>query len=380
MQKVKTKVMLIGDTPENHKVLANMLRQRSYKVYVFSCKETAFEAIHEIYPNIVIIDLNLPEMHCYELCRKIKADNTLSKIPIIFISSFNKIFYKLNAFKAGASDYICKPYHIEEVLVRIELHIKIEIMQIVLEKYNNLLNKLVNDQNKEIAESQMTTIFALAKLSEARDDQTGRHIERIQIFCKLLAEYLKNTNKYKDIDDDFINNIFHASPLHDIGKVGMSDKVLLKKSKLNSSEFNEMKKHTIFGANTLETIKKYYPNNQFINMGINIARFHHEKWDGSGYPDGIKKDEIPLCARIMALADVYDTLRSKRCYKSENSHNKTKNIIISEFEKHFDPEIVKAFIALEDKFIEVYDKYSETTTMKKSDISSSIYDVTTLII
>ena len=169
----------------------------------------------------------------------------------------------------------------------------------------------------------------MAKLAEARDEDTGDHLKRIQIYCRLIAEKLSLNSNYKDrINAEFIDNLQKASPLHDIGKVGIRDVILLKPGKLTKEEFQEMKQHTLIGANTLEEVYQNYPSNYFIKVGIEIARSHHEKWDGSGYPDGLCGEEIPLSAQIMALVDVYDALRSKRVYKEAYSSNETKRIII----------------------------------------------------
>ena len=224
-----------------------------------------------------------------------------------------------------------------------------------LETYNNNLKQMVEEKVKEISESQMATIFAFAKLAEARDEDTGDHLKRIQIFCQLIAEKLSLRNYYKDrINADFIDNLQKASPLHDIGKVGIRDVILLKPGKLTREEFKEMQQHTLIGANTLEEVYQNYPGNYFIKIGIEIARSHHEKWDGSGYPDGLCGDEIPLSAQIMALVDVYDALRSKRVYKKAYSNNRTKAIIIKGANRHFNPLLVETFLEFEQEFDKAY--------------------------
>ncbi|MDA3897039.1 MAG: HD domain-containing protein [Desulfobacteraceae bacterium] len=207
---------------------------------------------------------------------------------------------------------------------------------------------------REISESQLTTIRALTKLAESRDDETGHHIERTQAFCKLLAEKIRENSRYSaSIDDTYINNLYHASPLHDIGKVGILDNILLKPGKLTPEEFDIMKTHTVIGANTLQTARSKYPKNSFINMGIAITRSHHEKWNGSGYPDGLSGEDIPLCARIMAVSDVYDALRSKRPYKPAFSHEKSCEIIMEGSGWHFDPAVINAFHAVKTQFAEI---------------------------
>lgn len=214
-------------------------------------------------------------------------------------------------------------------------------------------------KDKELFEAQMATIYSLVKLSESRDDETGAHIERVAEFCKLLAENLRKRSKYQGyIDDNYVDKLSKASSLHDIGKVGIPDKILLKPGKLTPEEFEIMKSHTIRGVNTLLEVKKKYPDNMFLELGISITRYHHEKWDGTGYPDGLSGEEIPLSARIMMLVDVYDALRSKRVYKEAFSHGKSVDIIKEGKGKFFDPEIVDIFLEIEEQFKEIYEKYN----------------------
>ena len=187
----------------------------------------------------------------------------------------------------------------------------------------------VQAQVREITDSQMGMIFALAKLAESRDECTGAHLERVRRFCRILTEWLRNHTSYgSEIDDGFVLNIYHASPLHDIGKVAIKDDILLKPARLTAMECEAMKTHTVLGSETLQAVHEKYPRNAFIEMGIAIARCHHEKWNGTGYPAGLVGTEIPLCARIMAVADVYDALRSARPYKPSFSHERTVEIIL----------------------------------------------------
>ncbi|MCD4655156.1 HD domain-containing protein, partial [bacterium] len=202
---------------------------------------------------------------------------------------------------------------------------------------------------------QMETIFALAKLAELRDRETGKHLERVRLFCRELAITLRDSGRSRQkIDNKFISALFNTSPLHDIGKVGISDIVLQKPSALTDMEFDQMKRHTIIGANTLNLAQKRFPNNEFVSMGVEIARSHHERWDGTGYPDGLKELEIPLSTRIMSLADVYDALRSVRRYKKSIPHNDTCEIIQESRETQFDPVIVDTFMDIHQRFNKIY--------------------------
>lgn len=226
-----------------------------------------------------------------------------------------------------------------------------------LSKYNSELKDMVDVKVKEISESQIATIHALVKLSESRDDDTGLHIERTSVICGLIAEKLSALPEYEaTIDQGFIDNIFKASPLHDIGKVGIPDNILQKPGKLTDEEFEIMKTHAILGYETLLEVHKEYKNNSFIKMGMEIAKGHHEKWDGTGYPQGLVGEEIPVSARIMTLVDVYDALRSKRVYKEPFSHEKSCEIIKEDSGKRFEPSIIKVFLENHEECRDKYDK------------------------
>lgn len=209
----------------------------------------------------------------------------------------------------------------------------------------------VKEQVYEITDTHLAGIFSMAKLAESRDDDTGKHLERVRNFCRLLSERLGSHSRYeKEIDSGFTDNIFYASPLHDIGKASIPGRILVKRGRLTDEEFTIMKSHADQGARTLETFKRKYPGSKVLAMGITISRHHHEKWDGSGYPQGLTGEDIPLAARIMAVADVYDALRSTRCYKPAFSHEYSSGIIMQKSGSHFDPEIVNAFVNLQEEF------------------------------
>jgi len=236
---------------------------------------------------------------------------------------------------------------------------QLEVKNVQLKKYSDHLEELVHEQVKEISDSQIATIHALVKAAEARDDDTGAHIERTSQFCKLVAEKLYEAGKYPDIvDAAYADNISKASPLHDIGKIGIKDAVLLKPGRLTDDEFDLMKKHVDIGFDTLSSTQATYSGNVFLQIGLEIAKYHHEKWDGSGYMCGLAGEEIPLSARIMALADVYDALRSRRVYKEPFSHDKARDIIVDGRGSHFDPGLVDLFVEHQMLFSEIFDRLS----------------------
>lgn len=231
-----------------------------------------------------------------------------------------------------------------------------KVVEEILWKYNNHLEELVHEKVAEASASQMTTIYALVKLAESRDDDTGEHITRTARYCRFLAERLYEMGEYPgEIDSEFIEAVSQASPLHDIGKVGIPDSILLKPGRLTPEEFEVMKKHVTIGYSTLASVKEKGAAGAFLKLGMEITRFHHEKWDGTGYPQGLKGVDIPISARIMALADVYDALRSKRIYKRAYPHEESVELITRSRGYHFDPLLVDIFLDHHQVFRDIFE-------------------------
>jgi putative two-component system response regulator len=340
-------LLVVDDTPENLELLSDMLKRKGYRVRSAPSGKLALQAARNDPPDLVLLDITMPGMDGFQVCEEMKSDPVLREIPVIFISALAESMDKVKAFSMGGVDYVTKPFQIEEVHARVDTHVKIHLLQVELERHNKNLEELVQAQVKEISASQMATIFALARLAESRDDDTGKHLERVQALCREVAINLKGNPVYATVvTDSFIESIFHASPLHDIGKVAIPDAILLKPGRLTPEEFEIMKTHAARGAETLDAVQRQYPKNYFVNMGIEIALYHHEKWNGAGYPDGLKGTAIPLSARIMAVADVYDALRAKRCYKEAFSHEQSCGIILKGRGTDFDPDVVDAFMKI----------------------------------
>lgn len=352
-------IMIVDDTPANLKLLDDLLRSCGYQVSAFPRGKMAYKAALKTPPDLFLLDINMPEISGFELCQSIKNNPDLVDIPVIFLSALNEPLDKVHAFGMGAVDYINKPFQFEEVLARVKTHLKIRHLQVELEKHNHQLEDMVREQVKEIEASQMATIVALAKLAESRDDETGQHLERVQLLSRCLTDRLRQIDGFKNkINDAYSSDIFNACSLHDIGKVGIPDHILLKPGRLSSEEFEIMKTHTLIGATNLESVYEKYPNNKLIGMGIAIARSHHERWDGSGYPDGLVGEAIPLEARIMAVVDVYDALRSERCYKKAIPHKETLEIITNSAGTQFDPNIIEVFATIEAEFEHIFNALS----------------------
>ncbi len=336
-------ILIVDDVPANVRVLADVLRAEGYRTRSAVTGEAALLAAEKQPPDLILLDVMMPGLDGYEVCRRLKVSPALAGVPVIFLSALSETESKVEAFAAGGVDYVTKPFHLDEVRARVSTHLRLHQLRRQVELYSRYLEDRVQEQVREIADSQMATIFALARLAESRDDETGTHLERVQAYCALVANALDGSEGSHHVDSEFVGNLVHASPLHDIGKVAVSDTVLLKPGRLTEAEFEVMKTHTTAGAQTLEAVQREYPRNAFIATGIEIARWHHERWDGSGYPDGIAGDDIPLSARIMAIADVYDALRSRRVYKEPISHDESCEIIRSASGTHFDPILVQAF-------------------------------------
>ena len=356
-QQTKPRIMVVDDNAGVHILLGTLLAEYGYIVLPYTNGEDALNAIQSDAPDLILLDIFMPDLDGYQVCERLKQIDGIKDIPVIFVSGMNSLDDKMKGFKAGGVDYITKPFHPEEVRARINTHINLSTLRHRLE-YQSLVEKKI----REVAEAQQATIFALAKLAEQRDGDTGGHLERVRDYCKLLAQQLAKGSPYADyITDEFIECIQHASPLHDIGKVAIPDSILLKPGKLTPEEFEIMQNHTIIGAENMQSVYNKYPENPFIGMGIEIALYHHERWNGKGYPDGLIGKNIPLSARIMAVADFYDALRSDRCYRKGFDHDVVKNMLLEEEGTFFDPEIIKAFLAVEDTFCHIMD--TETYTV-----------------
>jgi putative two-component system response regulator len=359
-ENTNTCIMVVDDSEVNLRLLTEMLSGRGYRVSPFLSGEAALKAAQAEPPDLVLLDIEMPGMNGFEVCTALKTNASLREIPVLFISALHETETKVSAFKYGALDYITKPFRFDEVDARVKTHLKLSRLQKELERHNRQLEELVAGQVRELLDSQIATIIALAKLAESRDDTTALHIERVRTFCKTLAQAMLPLPDFDNrLYETFTEDIFHASALHDIGKVGIPDAILLKPGRLLPMEFEVFKTHTALGAATLAAVHKSYPKNRVIRMAMDIARYHHEKWNGSGYPDALSGTDIPLSARIMALADVYDALCSKRPYKEAYSHAKALEIITRDNVVDFDPGVMEAFLKVEKEFAKIVKKMKD---------------------
>ena len=353
-------IAIVDDNPYDLKLLGKILRNQHYRVYSFPNGELALKGMEKGVPDLILLDIKMPDMNGFELSRKLQENPLFKDIPVIFLSALHDTEDKVTAFSVGGVDYITKPFSFEEVLARVKIHLRLRQMQKTLDNYNKELEKQVKKKVQEILDTQASAVIALVKLAEERDGDTGKHLERVRLYCHNLAEALRRVPHYAEkIDDFFIENISLASTLHDIGKLGIKDQILTKPDRLSPEEYEDVKKHTLIGSRTLQSIREVYPNKAFINMGIEIARSHHEWWNGKGYPDGLIGEAIPLSARIMAIVDVYDALRMERCYKPAFSQDKAMTIIRKGRGTQFDPIITDVFMGMEDVLQQIVEKFSQ---------------------
>ncbi len=345
-------ILVVDDTVANVDILVYAL-ENDYDVMVAMDGESALESVAYHRPDLILLDIMMPGMDGYEVCRRLKADAATRHIPIIFLTAMAEEQDEAKGLVLGAVDYVTKPFSPELVKARVK-------NQLELKMHRDRLEDLVKERTEQLELTQEITIESMGTLAEYRDPETGGHIKRTRQYVKVLAEYLQNHPKFKNyLTDPVIDLLYKSAPLHDIGKVGVKDSILLKPGKITDDEFDEMKKHAAYGRDVLAIQEKKLGTNSFLHHARLIAGSHHEKWDGSGYPDGLAGDEIPIEARIMAIADVYDALISKRIYKPPFPHEKAVEIIAEGKGRHFDPDMVEAFLALEDTFRQIGYKYAD---------------------
>lgn len=353
-------ILIVDDTKFNIKILEDTLKS-NYQLSVAMDGKAALKFMEEVIPDIILLDIMMPEMDGFEVFSKIKEDDRLKDIPVIFLSAVTDINSKAKAFEMGAVDYITKPFEVPEVKARVKTHLSLQLAQKELAMQNEILNIKVEERTREIALTQEATLETIANLAEYRDPETGGHINRTKGYIQILAERLKEQPKYKDIiNDTLIRSYYKACPLHDIGKIGIRDEVLLKPGKLTPNEFEEMKQHTTIGYETLKMAANQLGENSFLTYAMEFALHHHEKWDGTGYPDGLKGEEIPISCRLMAIADVYDALISKRIYKPAFSHNKSVSTILEGNGTHFDPELIEIFKEINGEFKKIAIQFADS--------------------
>lgn len=354
MGRSKDTILVVDDTSSNIMLLSSLLKE-SYKVKVATNGEKAISIVQSTPPDLILLDIMMPGIDGYETCRRIKSDPKHSDIPIIFLTAKSDEADESKGLELGAVDYIIKPINPVVLFSRIKTQLLLKQAKDFLKDNNEYLEEEVKRRTREIQLIQEISIAAMASLAETRDNETGKHIQRTQLYVREIALELRNNELFKKyLTDERIKLIVKSTPLHDIGKVGIPDNILLKPGRLTEEEFEIMKTHTLIGKESIERGESLIGKSEtFLKYAKEIIYSHHEKWDGTGYPEKISGNEIPVSARIMAVADVYDALVNKRVYKDAFSHELAVSIIKEDSGKHFDPIVVEAFLKLEKKFREI---------------------------
>ncbi len=357
---MKNRVLIVDDNDLNREILEELLAEE-YELALARSGEECLELLPRFSPDLVLLDIMMPGLDGYEVCRRIKSGPMGPFTQVILVSGKASAEERVRGYQFGADGYVVKPFDHEELLAKVHVHFRLRdsLKQLwtaneQIRSFNSDLERLVQERSSDLVATREIAIFALAKLAESRDPETGEHLHRMQQYCRILAEQLRQSGPYAArIDDAFVDTLHRTSPLHDIGKVGIPDAVLLKPGQLDREEFAVMKRHTTIGAEAIREAAAQATCGSFLAMAEDIARHHHERYDGLGYPDGLSGDEIPLAARIVAVADVYDALTSPRVYKPAFDPSVARSMIEAESGKQFDPLVVDAFRARHDDFLAI---------------------------
>lgn len=365
----KPLLLIVDDEPINLRVLSEALKADYELMAATSGAQVLSQLdVHSEKIDLILLDVNMPEMSGMEVLDKIKATPVWSDIPVIFVTALNQEGDEAAGLERGAVDYITKPISAPIVLARIRTQLTLRAAKKALAEQNLILEQKVQDRTAEIRYTQEVVINALTSLAETRDQETGLHIVRTQHYVKQLAELVRDLPEYcEELNDETIDAMFRTAPLHDVGKVGIPDRVLLKPGKLDAEEWDIMRTHASLGGDALSKARELSKDRLsgslhgdcFLKYAEEIAYCHHEKWNGSGYPNGLSGNEIPVSARLMAIADVYDALVSKRCYKNAMTHDEALAIMEEGKGEHFDPVMLDVFLEHAHLFLDIAEKYKD---------------------
>jgi len=345
----KQTILAVDDAPENIDVLRGILAN-DYRVKVAINGEKALKiAFSDTPPDLILLDIMMPGMDGYEVCRRLKTDPRTKNIPVIFVTAKGEVDDEAHGFELGAVDYITKPVSPPIVHARVQA-------QLALYDQNRTLEGKVQERTSELNESRQEIIKRLGRAAEFKDNETGMHVIRMSHYSRIIAKAI-------GLDDTEADVLLNAAPMHDIGKIGIPDKVLLKPGKLDDDEWALMRKHPEFGANIIGE-----HDSELLKMSRVVALTHHEKWNGKGYPNGIAGEDIPLVGRIVAIADVFDALTTERPYKEAWPVGKAINLIKEESGQHFDPKLASAFLDSGSQILEIKEKYAETSALNLSEM------------
>ncbi|MGA7178439.1 MAG: HD domain-containing phosphohydrolase [Thiobacillaceae bacterium] len=376
MGQPRHQLLAVDDLPENLFILQDLLEEQ-YIVHKAANGREALDFVRRgSKPDLVLLDVMMPEIDGFEVCRQLKADPETRDIPILFLSSLDSAADEAEALTLGAADFIHKPFSAPVVLARVRNHLNLSFATQTLRKQNDNLERMVTDRTRqillqsdelvrhkqEVIAAQGATITAFCSLAEARDNETGNHIRRTQNYVKILAERLSTHPRFShELNFETIQLMFKSAPLHDVGKVAIPDAILLKPGKLTAEEWTVMKRHCEYGRDAIAQAEDELGKaaGSFLRYAREIAYGHHEKWDGRGYPQGLSGEAIPVSARLMAVADVYDALISRRVYKPAYPHEQAVEMILAERGRHFDPDVVDALQDVAGKFCDIAQSFKD---------------------
>ncbi len=358
----RSSILVVDDSPDNLKLIGGLLKDL-YRVKFATDGEKALAiARGPSTPDLILLDVMMPGMSGHDVCRLLKADPLTQNIPIIFLTALSSVQDESVGLEIGGADYVTKPVNPRVLLARVKTQIENKASSDFIRDQKDFLEAEVQRRTFELTSIQDVTILSMASLAETRDSDTGNHILRTQYYVRALAEALRQHPRFCDyLTHASIDMLFKSAPLHDIGKVGIPDRILLKPGRLTAEEFETMKTHTTLGRDALQGAEDALGTQVgFLKVAKEIAFGHQEKWDGSGYPQGISGDNIPISARLMAVADVYDALISRRVYKNGMTHEQAAAVIADSAGTHFDPDIVQAFLSIEDEFRRIALRYADS--------------------
>jgi putative two-component system response regulator len=357
MEQSGSLILVVDDEPINRKVMEAMLVPLGHRVSLAADGPQALEQAAQAPPDLILLDVMMPGMDGFEVTRRLKGDPACRNIPVVIVTALREVEDRVKALEAGADDFLTKPVDKSELRARVRSLLKVKAYHDHMVNYQRELEAAVAQRTEElqtalrrVRHASLDTIFRLSRAAEYRDEDTGSHINRMSNYSALVARKL-------GLGEKVAENILYAAPMHDVGKIGIPDHILLKPGKLDAAEWEVMKAHTTIGAGILSG-----GDTSFLRLGEVVALTHHEKWDGSGYPRGLQGSRIPLVGRIVAVADVYDALISRRPYKEPFSVEKALGIIREGRGSHFDPQVVDAFLEVLDQVLEVQNANQDAET------------------
>ena len=348
-------VILVVDDDTSNLALAQKILGKEYRIAAANSGAVALKYLENNCPDLILLDINMPEMDGFQVLEKMKQMERFTNIPVIFLTADNDPETETRCFATGAVDFVAKPFIPDVLMSRVRKTLELETYRTNLENMVEEQTRIITARTRRISQIQEQVIMAMATLIETRDNSTGKHVKNTKTYVKMIAQELKARNIYADIlTDDYIMNVYKAAPLHDVGKIKISDAILRKPGKLTEEEYNSMKLHSVYGREIINEIIGGVEDPEYVKIAEDIAMYHHERWDGTGYPIGLKGEDIPLCARIMALADVFDALYEERCYKEPiRPVFKIMQTLMEGRGTQFDPLITDVFVSLEQEIKEL---------------------------